>query len=262
LGKRRAEAAGRRRTETGGGASKGGVGVPVVGVPEGSGEVTRELPRDDVVLRGSRLSGRRRGRAAAEARAHRHSGSGDLARENEIGQACELQWVAAVLLEHWIGGGRRRRRLLTGSRGCGGAPARWGAREKEKQCKCRRVKARVGSWGALGHAQGPEEGTAAWEQLLATDRMRGASSGGGATWRSEERASVGWGASVRVLGRHVAQREAARGSRCSAHGRRGRRDRAERKIERGGLEVDEEGPSCNLSKVQGLHCKARLTFKP
>jgi hypothetical protein len=50
MGKRRAEAAGRRRTETGGEASKGGIGVPVAGLPEGGREVTRELPRDDVVL--------------------------------------------------------------------------------------------------------------------------------------------------------------------------------------------------------------------
>jgi hypothetical protein len=28
------------------------------------------------------------------------------------------------------------------------------------------------------------------------------------------------------------------------------------KIERGGLEVDKGGPSCNFPKVQGLHCKA------
>jgi hypothetical protein len=28
----------------------GGVGVPVAGVPEGGGEVIRELPCDDVVL--------------------------------------------------------------------------------------------------------------------------------------------------------------------------------------------------------------------
>jgi hypothetical protein len=50
LGKRRAEAAGQRRTETGGGAPRDGVGIPVAGVPEGGGEVARELPRDDVML--------------------------------------------------------------------------------------------------------------------------------------------------------------------------------------------------------------------
>jgi hypothetical protein len=42
-----------------------------------------------------------------EARAHRRSGPGDLARENEIGWACELRWVTVVLLEHWIGGGKQ-----------------------------------------------------------------------------------------------------------------------------------------------------------
>jgi hypothetical protein len=41
--------------------------------------------------------------------------------------------------------------------------------------------------------------------------MPGGSGGGGVTWSSEERASAGWGAAARVLGRHVAQREAARG---------------------------------------------------
>jgi hypothetical protein len=82
-------------------------------------------------LRGSRSSGRRRGRAATEARAHRRCGPVDLAWENKIGQACELQWVAVVLLEHWIRGEKRQRRLSTVSRGYGGAPARCGARERE-----------------------------------------------------------------------------------------------------------------------------------
>jgi hypothetical protein len=39
---------------------------------------------------------------------------------------------------------------------------------------------------------------------------RGGLGGGGATWSSEERASARWGAAARVLGRHVAQRKAAR----------------------------------------------------
>jgi hypothetical protein len=51
-------------------------------------------------LRGGGLTGRRRGRAAAEARAHRRCGPGDLVQENKIGRACELQWVTVVLLEH------------------------------------------------------------------------------------------------------------------------------------------------------------------
>jgi hypothetical protein len=52
--------------------------------------------------------------------------------------------------------------------------------------------------------KGPEEGTTMREQLLATGGRRGGSGGGGTTWRSEQRASAGWGAAVRVLGRHVA----------------------------------------------------------
>jgi hypothetical protein len=37
------------------------------------------------------------------------------------------------------------------------------------------VSARVSLWGALGCAQGPEEGTVAQEQLLATGGVRGGS---------------------------------------------------------------------------------------
>jgi hypothetical protein len=50
LGKRRAEAAYRRRTGAGGGGPRDVIGVPVTGVSEGGGKVARELPRDDVVL--------------------------------------------------------------------------------------------------------------------------------------------------------------------------------------------------------------------
>jgi hypothetical protein len=48
----------------------------------------------------------------AEARAHWRSGPVVLVQESEIGQAGEHQWVAGVLVEHWIevgsgGGGCR-----------------------------------------------------------------------------------------------------------------------------------------------------------
>jgi hypothetical protein len=57
---------------------------------------------------------------------------------------------------------------------------------------------------------------------------------------------------------------AARGAEESGAGAAGSRhmagegggSRAERKTERGGLEVDEEGLMCDFPKVQGLHCKA------
>jgi hypothetical protein len=50
LGKRGIVATYRRRTEVGSGAPRNGNGVPVARVPEGGGEVAKELPRDDVVL--------------------------------------------------------------------------------------------------------------------------------------------------------------------------------------------------------------------
>jgi hypothetical protein len=85
-------AACRRRTGAGGGAPRGGDGVPVAGGQEGGREVARKLPRDDVVLMMCLARAKRRrsigmtaSRAAAEARAHRRSGPVDLVRENKIG---------------------------------------------------------------------------------------------------------------------------------------------------------------------------------
>jgi hypothetical protein len=48
-------------------------------------------------LRGDGAAGRRRGRAAAEARAHRRSGQVIPVHESEVGQAGEHRWVATVL---------------------------------------------------------------------------------------------------------------------------------------------------------------------
>jgi hypothetical protein len=76
---------------------------------------------------------RRRGRAAAELELA--SAAGTTLGESEIGWVSELQGVAAVLLEHWIAGGRRRGQLTTPARGCGGAPARSCARGKEMPWK-------------------------------------------------------------------------------------------------------------------------------
>jgi hypothetical protein len=111
-------------------------------------------------LRGGGASGRRRDRAAAE-----HELTGAMVRaarvqESEIGWVCEPQWVAELLLEHWIMGGRRRRRLTTAGRSCGGAPARSSAREEGRQWKCECVKARVSSLGAQGCASSQGGGTA------------------------------------------------------------------------------------------------------
>jgi hypothetical protein len=97
------------------------------------------------------------------------------------------------------------------SRGSGGAPARCGAQGREKQWKCKRVMARVSSWGAPGHALGPEEGTGVREQQLASQWH---------AWRLGQRrrdvekqgeASAGREAAGGVQERLVARREAARG---------------------------------------------------
>jgi hypothetical protein len=110
----------------------------VAGGKEGSGEVVRELPCDDVVLtcawlglRGSGSTGRRRGRAAVEARAHRCSGPVVPVHESEIGRGGELQWVMGMLFVHWIRDGKRRGWLSTTARGCGGGLARSCARGEE-----------------------------------------------------------------------------------------------------------------------------------
>jgi hypothetical protein len=54
----------------------------------------------------------------------------------------------------------------------------------------------------------------AWRARAGASKLDGTrgGSGGGATWRSRERANAGWGAAGAVLERHVAQRRAARGS--------------------------------------------------
>jgi hypothetical protein len=72
---------------------------------------------------------------------------------------------------------------------------------------------------------------------------------GDVTWRGREGSSTGWRAAARVLGRHVAQREEARGQQVlSTWPARAAGSGAE-KIERGGLEVDEGGLSCKFPKV-------------
>jgi hypothetical protein len=66
--------------------------------------------------------------------------------------------------------------------------------------------------------------------------------------RGGERRRGCWGSTWRR-----GKRRGAAGARHMAGEGGGSRARAE--TERGGLEVDEEGPSFNFPKVQGLHCK-------
>jgi hypothetical protein len=109
---------------------------------------------------------------------------------------------------------------MTATRGCGGGPARGGARERKRSWKCSRVKARRDAWVAPGGARGPEEGVVTREQELAAGGSRGGSSDGGATCRGQERPARAGEAAARAPGRHVARFRTVRGGRCSAHGQR------------------------------------------
>jgi hypothetical protein len=81
----------------GGGAPRGGDGVPVARVPEGGREVAKKLPRNDVVLAVC-LAGAERGWSVGTmarpsgggARAHRHVGPGCVGAGNGIGLLGEL----------------------------------------------------------------------------------------------------------------------------------------------------------------------------
>jgi hypothetical protein len=93
--------------------------------------------------------------------------------------------------------------------------------------------ARVAAWATAAQRGGAGRGPARGGKRRAR-ALEG-------TWRREEWRGGSWGS-----GNRPARAAGA----------------AQRETERGGLEVDEGGPSCNFSKVQRLHCKARLTFKP
>jgi hypothetical protein len=82
-------------------------------------------------LGGGGSTGRRRGRAAAETRAHQRSGPVIPVHESENGRAGEHQWVMGMLIVHWIGARRRCGRQTTTGSSCGGGPARRGGREKK-----------------------------------------------------------------------------------------------------------------------------------
>jgi hypothetical protein len=206
-------------------------------------------------LRGFIAASGRRGRAAAELELTGAAGDDSRVREIGIGWVSELQVVAVVLLEHWIAGGRRRGRLTTAARGCGGVPARCGARERKWQWKCRRVKARGSAWEAPGCARDPEEGVVTREQELASRRE----SWRLGRWRRDVEKR---GEGQRGVGSGGTGAGAARGAMKGGAGRlvcgtwpmRAAGSGAEK--QRRGLEVDEGGSVCNFPKVQGLHCKA------
>jgi hypothetical protein len=123
------------------------------------------------------------------------------------------------------------------------------------------VKARVSAWGASGCAQGPEEGTGAREQVLASRQD---------AWRvgRRRRDVEKRGEGQRGPGSSGLGAEAAHGAKEGGAGQQelgiwpARAAGSGREENRGGLEVDEGGLSWKFPNVQGLHCKAKFTFKP
>jgi hypothetical protein len=156
-------------------------------------------------LRGGRASGRRRDRAATELELTGAVVRAARVRESEIGRVCEPQWVAAVLLEHWIAGGRRRRRLMATGRSCDGAPVRSNAREEGRQWKSECVKARVSSLGAQGCASSRGGGTASESRCWQAGGRRGALGRRRRDVEGRGGASGGRAGGGRGAGGHVAQ---------------------------------------------------------
>jgi hypothetical protein len=93
LGKRGTEAAYRRRIGAGGGAPRGVVGVLVAGVPEGGGEVARELLRNDVVLMVHLAGAKRRWIDGATARPSGGASSRSSAQWSGRSGARERNWA-------------------------------------------------------------------------------------------------------------------------------------------------------------------------
>jgi hypothetical protein len=93
LGKRGAEAVYRQRTRVGGGAPRGGDGVPVAGGQESGGEVARQLPRDDVVLVVCLAVAERRRSGGTTARPSGGGSSSSPARWSDRSSAGERNWA-------------------------------------------------------------------------------------------------------------------------------------------------------------------------
>jgi hypothetical protein len=102
----------------------------------------------------------------------------------------------------------------------------------------------------------------AQEQELAAGGSRGGSGDGGAMWRGRSRPAQGREGGGQGVGGHVAQLRAARGQWVHGTWPAKRRWCVRQRNRGGGVEVDEGGSVCNFPKVQGLHCKAKITFKP
>jgi hypothetical protein len=84
---------------------------------------------------------------------------------------------------------------------------------------------------------------------------------GSRSWQAGRRRG-GSGGGGQGVGVHMAQLRVAWGGGCAAHGRRSGGGASGREIEEEGTRGRRRGLKCKSPKVQGLHCKAWITFKP
>jgi hypothetical protein len=115
---------------------------------------------------------------------------------------------------------------------------------------------------AAEHVLRPGEALHARAGAGNTGGTRGGSDGGGATWGGRSRPARGREGGGQGVGGHVARLRAAWGRPVRSTWPAKRRGRRKEETEERGLKVDEGGLICYFSKVQGLHCKVWITFKP
>jgi hypothetical protein len=135
------------------------------------------------------------------------------------------------------------------SRSYGGAPTGRRAREEEGQCICGCVNTKESALGAQGCGLSRGEGTAS--KSCCCQAGGGCGSSGRRRRDVEKQGGVQRGPGSGVTGAGAARGQQVLSTwlaRVAGVGQRRKQSR--------GLEVDEGGLSSNLSKVQGLHCKA------
>jgi hypothetical protein len=150
---------------------------------------------------------------------------------------------------------RGRAEDVAAQRSSGSGSATWGTQGRDSTRSGGRRQGRGVMRGIIGKQE------VALGLLRRRAAARSSSGRQRATWRGKEKPAWGRGAAGQVLGRHVACLRAALEWGGAWH-MAGRAPAARgRETEERGREVDERGPSCNLQKIQGLHCNAQITFK-
>jgi hypothetical protein len=137
----------------------------------------------------------------------------------------------AVRLEHWIMGGRRRRRLTMAARGCDGGPARSCSRGREMPWKRSAWVSKEDHGVAAEHVLRLGEALRMRLGAVNTGGTRGSSGGGGATWGGRSRPARGREGGGQGVGGHMARLRAVRGRPVRGTWPVKRRDRAQAETE-------------------------------